>query len=107
ESQRARLFTRLFPSRSGRGLSEWRGSRRGRKNGLFGSRLSGGSGLCGGRFRRAGMREGGDDFCGGGFADLAIAVIDAALRERESATAVAGLRVEFVKRGNFLLRRQF
>ena len=51
------------------------------------------------------MREGGADFCGGGFADFAIAVVDAALREREGAAAVAGFGVEFVERGNFLLRR--
>src|SRR5260370_12100322 len=107
ESQRARLFTRFSPSRSGRGLSGWRGSRRGRKNGLFRSRLSGGGGALRGGCVRGGERRGGCGFCGGGFADLAIAVIDAALRERESAAAVAGSRVELVERGNFLLRRQF
>ncbi len=77
--------------RSGRGrwLSGWRGNRRGGRGGL----------------RRSRMREGRDDFCGGGFADLAVTVVDAALREREGAAAVAGFGVEFVKRGNFLLRR--
>src|SRR6266436_5501324 len=48
-------------------------------------------GLC-----RRGMREGGDNFGGGGLADLAVAVVDAALREREGATAIAGFGVEFV-----------
>src|SRR5258708_18325453 len=60
----------------------------------------------GGRgLRRRGMREGRDDFGGGGFAGLAIAVVDAALRESVLASAGAGFGVEFVERGNFLFRR--
>src|SRR6267143_2974002 len=88
EGQRVRLFARFLRRRRGRGLSGWRGS-----------------GLCWGGLRRSWMREGGNDFCGGGFADLAVTVVDAALSEREGAAAVAGFGVEFVKRGNFLLRR--
>src|SRR5260370_12143754 len=53
------------------------------------------------------MRKGRDDFRSDGFADLAVAVVDAALRQRESAATGAGLRVEFVKRDDFLLGRQF
>src|SRR5260370_40510381 len=55
--------------------------------------------------RGRGMREGSDDFGGGGFADLAIAVVDAALRESVLASAGAGFGVGFVERGNFLFRR--
>ena len=47
-----------------------------------------------------------NNLAGGRFADAAIAVQDAALRERVLATAGAGLRVEFVKRDCSLLRRQ-
>src|SRR5260370_42357785 len=49
------------------------------------------------------MGEGGDDFGGGGFADFAVAVVDAALRESVFAAASAGFGVEFVERGGFLL----
>jgi len=75
--------------------------RRGVLRGQRGDWRSGGGGLCG-----RGMREGGDDFCGGGFADLAVAVVDAALRKRVAAAACAGLRVELVKRDCFLLGRE-
>ena len=51
------------------------------------------------------MGEGGDDLGGGGFADLAVAIVDAALRERVLAAAGAGFGVEFMERGNFLFRR--
>ena len=47
-----------------------------------------------------------DNFAGGRFADAAIAVPDAALRQRVLATAGTGLRVEFVKRDGSLVRRQ-
>src|SRR5260370_40625443 len=49
------------------------------------------------------MGEGGDDFGGGGFADFAVAVVDAALRESVFAAASAGFGVEFGERGGFLL----
>ncbi len=52
------------------------------------------------------MRECGDDLSGGGLADLAVAVVDAALRERERAAAAAGFSVEFVERDGFLLGRE-
>jgi len=39
--------------------------------------------------------------------DLAVAIVNAALRQRESAATVAGLRVEFVERHSFLLGREF
>src|SRR5260370_18724827 len=78
------LFMRLL--RSGRGC---------RKGRLW--RRRAGLGL-GGR----GKREGGDDFLGGGFADLAVAVVDAALRERVLAAAIATFGVEFVERDDFL-----
>jgi hypothetical protein len=42
------------------------------------------------------MREGGNDFLGGGLADLAVAVVDAALRESVTAAASAAFGVEFV-----------
>src|SRR6266481_1909889 len=64
-------------------------------------------GLCRSGFCARRMRQGGDDFGRGGFADLAVAVVNAALREREGASTIAGFRVEFVERGNFLFRRQF
>jgi hypothetical protein len=50
--------------------------------------------------------EGGYDFGSGGFADLAVAVVDAALRESVLAAAVAGFGIEFVQRGNFLFGRE-
>ena len=53
------------------------------------------------------MRESGDDFCGCGLAGGAVAVVDAALSERECAAAGAGFRVEFVKRNGFLFGREF
>ena len=53
------------------------------------------------------MRQGGDDFCGGGFAGGAVAVVNAALRESESAATGAGFRVEFVECDRFLLGREF
>jgi len=49
------------------------------------------------------VREGGDYFGGGGFAYFAVAVVDAALRERVLTAARAGFGVEFVKRDGFLL----
>src|SRR5713226_5466620 len=49
------------------------------------------------------MGEGGDDFGGGGLASLAIAVVDAALRESVLAAAGAGLGVKFVEGGGLLL----
>ena len=52
-------------------------------------------GRCWGRVRASG---GSDDFLGGGFADFAVAVVDAALRERVSATTRTGFSVEFVER---------
>ena len=53
------------------------------------------------------MREGGDDFLRGGFADLAVAVVDAALGEGVLAAAIATFGVEFVERDDFLFRREF
>ncbi len=61
-----------------------------------------GSGFCG-----RGMHEGGDNFRSGGLADLAVAVVDPALRERERAAAIARFGVEFVERRDFLFWRQF
>jgi len=52
------------------------------------------------------LGEGGDDFGSSGFADLAVAVVDAALRESVLAPAVAGFGIEFVQRGNFLFGRE-
>ena len=52
------------------------------------------------------MRDGGDDFGGGGLAGLAGVVVDAALRERVAAAAGAGFGVEAVKRDRLLLRRE-
>src|SRR6266478_4177231 len=49
------------------------------------------------------MGEWGDAFGGGGFADFAVAVVGAALRESVFAAASAGFGVEFVERGGFLL----
>jgi len=66
---------------------------------------AGTGGAAGADFDGAGCARAATIFCGGGFADLAVTVVDAALREREGAAAVAGFGVEFVKRGNFLLRR--
>ncbi len=51
--------------------------------------------------------DGGEDFGDGGFADFAIAVVDAALREREIAAAGTGFGVEFVERDDFLFRSEF
>src|ERR1700694_5003026 len=56
--------------------------------------------------RGRGMSEGGDDFAGGSLADLAVAVVDAALREGVLAAAGAGFGVEFVERDDFLLGRE-
>ena len=50
--------------------------------------------------------DSGEDFGDGGFADFAIAIVDAALRERVAAAAGAGLGVEFVECDGFLLRRE-
>src|ERR1700740_2755401 len=47
-----------------------------------------------------------NNFGGGFFADVAVAVPNAALRQRVFATARAAFRVEFVKRGQLLLRRK-
>ena len=49
------------------------------------------------------MGEGGDDFGGGGLANLTVAVVDAALRESVLAAAGAGLGVELVEGGGLLL----
>ena len=51
--------------------------------------------------------DGGEDFGDGGFADLAIAVVDAALRERVAAAAGTGFGIEFVECDGFLFRREF
>ena len=53
------------------------------------------------------MRESGDDFCGCGLAGGAVAVVNAALGERECAATRAGFRVKFVKRDGFLFGREF
>lgn len=53
--------------------------------------------------RRVRRGEGGDDFGGGDFAGLAVAVVDAALGESVLAAAGAGFGVEFVERDDFLL----
>ena len=50
--------------------------------------------------------SGSDDFFRGGFAGFAIAVVDAALRERVTAAAGTGFGVEFVERDGFLFRRE-
>lgn len=47
-----------------------------------------------------------DDFSDGGLADLAAAVVDAALREGEIAAAGAGICVEFVERDGLLFGRE-
>ena len=52
------------------------------------------------------MRECGDDFGGGVLADLAVAIVNAALRERVRATARTGFRVELVQRDGFLFGRE-
>src|SRR5882672_10402339 len=76
--------------------------RRGRRSARTGSRRRG---RC---WRRVGSRgSGGDDFFRGGFAGFAIAIVDAALRERVAAAASAGFGVEFVERDGFLFRREF
>src|SRR5258708_40097755 len=67
---------------------------------FFFFRGRGGRGL-----RGRGMREGGDDFGGGGFADLAVAVVDGALRESVLAAAGEGFRGAFVECGKVLFRR--
>lgn len=75
--------------------------RGGRRDGRAGLRRRG---RC---WRRVGSRgSGSDDFFRGGFADFAIAVVDAALRERVAAAAGAGFGVEFVERDGFLFRRE-
>ena len=51
--------------------------------------------------------DGGEDFGDGRFADFAIAVVDAALRERVAAAAGTGFGIEFVERDGFLFRREF
>ncbi len=56
--------------------------------------------------RRVRRGEGGDDFGGGGLAGLAVAVVDAALRESVLAAAGAGFGVEFVERDGFLFGRE-
>src|SRR5713226_4311288 len=79
---------------------------RGQGCGLSGLRWrrSGGRGL-----RRARTGEGGDDFGGGGFADLAVVVVDAALRERVLAVAGAGSGVNLERStpGSSLARSAF
>ena len=50
--------------------------------------------------------DGGENFGDGGFAGFAIAVVDAALRERKAAAAGAGFGVEFMERDGFLFRRK-
>ena len=76
--------------------------RGGRRNGRGGLRRRGRG------WRRVGSRgSGSDDFFHGGFADFAIAVVDATLRERVAAAAGAGFGVEFVERDGFLFRREF
>src|SRR5882724_12199003 len=58
-------------------------------------------------WRRVGSSgDGGEDFGDGVFAGFAIAVVDAALRERVAAAAGAGFRVEFVECNGFLFRRE-
>ena len=52
------------------------------------------------------MSEGGDDFAGGSLADLAVAIVDAALRESVFAAAGAGFGVEFVERDGLLFWRE-
>jgi len=51
--------------------------------------------------------EGCDDFCGRSFADGAVSIPDAALRERVLAAASAHFRVEFVQRDGSLFRGEF
>ncbi len=76
--------------------------RGGRSNGRAGLRRRG---RC---RRRVGSRgSGSDDFFRGGFAGFAIAVVNAALRERVAAAAGTGFGVEFVERHGFLFRREF
>src|SRR6266699_6297290 len=52
-------------------------------------------------------REGSDDFLGGAFADLTVAIVNAALRESVLAAASASFGVEFVEGHDFLFRRKF
>ena len=58
------------------------------------------------RLRGRGMHEASDDFRGGGFADLAVAVVDAALRKSVFAAAGTSFGVEFVERDDFLFWRE-
>ena len=53
--------------------------------------------------KRRFARNFGNDFCSEGFADRATGVVDAALREGEGATAVAGFGIQALERGGFLL----
>ena len=48
-----------------------------------------------------------NDFPRGLFADVAVAIPDAALRQSVLASAVAAFCIEFVQRGGSLLRREF
>ncbi len=75
--------------------------RGGRRDGRAGLRRRG---RC---WRCVGSRGSSDDFFRGGFAGFAIAVVDAALRERVAAAAGARFSVEFVERDGFLFRREF
>ena len=53
------------------------------------------------------MCEGRDDFLGDAFADLTVAIVDAALCESVLAAASTCFGVEFVERDVFLFRRKF
>ena len=53
------------------------------------------------------MCEGGDNLLGDAFADLTVAIVDAALRESVLAAASACFGVEFMERDDFLFRREF
>src|SRR6266550_2695486 len=72
-----------------------------------GSGLGGRWGNCRRCRRASNTREGSDDFLGGAFADLTVAIVNAALRESVLAAASASFGVEFVEGHDFLFRRKF
>src|SRR5438045_8302742 len=72
-----------------------------------GAGLGGRRGNCRRCRRVRNTREGSDDFLGGAFADLTVAIVNAALCESVLAAASAAFGVEFVEGHDFLFRRKF
>ena len=74
----------------------------------FSLRLGGGLGRSGlgRRLSAEYARNLANDFCGEAFADRAGGIVDAALRQRKRAAAIAGFGVEAVQRDFLLLRRE-